>query len=439
MDKNIEIALSYGRKKQNPNTGFVHFSYESPHEDKAVTIPVVKNMLFALALLRSRNGDNIHEAKEIIQKLLHFQTPSGNFPVYLHEYPECKYRWLPIELLPPCYWIITEFHAVLGETLLSDLKKATENLLEYSIKEYSHSPIGPLASIKLSQAAIALGHKEFGEKILQKPYSLFIAQDLGEILAAYQMTHPLDIYEHLQNVWHNTTQTYTGPSVKEYYTNGKPNLSLYNFYMAALTNKYPAHLFQEHPCQLKAALIRPIDYEFQPHSYPFTISKDNWIIHQDQDYSYSLTEKNDFEKTPYHKAFLPLKIVWEQLHSLVCHTNAIVKYQAQDNNIEIIFSLPPETDEREISLYTNSKTIIPQATVFYLGDTITIPTEKFVLTLTFEKVSGEGRFCGHIMNGSRSAELIKDRFQAHDKQIFLRTLQRDAACQIKLKVEIKPC
>ncbi len=53
-------------------------------------------MLFALALLRSRTTENILEAKAIVDNLLHFQLkegPSaGNFPKYLHEYPNCKQR-----------------------------------------------------------------------------------------------------------------------------------------------------------------------------------------------------------------------------------------------------------------------------------------------------------------------------------------------------------
>ena len=441
MDKLIELAISYGRKKQSPRTGFVHYCYETPLEDHQDTIPVVKNMLFALALLRSREGDNIHEAKNIIEKLLHFQGPSGNFPVYLHEYPNCRYSWLPIELLPPCYWIIKEFDKILGKKLLDNFLSCIDLVLEYCLKEYQRSSLGPLATLKLGLSCIALGKKDFGEKILpdlQDSPSMFTPKELGEILVAHQMVKPLEIWDHLKAVSHWHSGVYVGSAIREYYSKGRPNLSLYDFYMAALTKRYPEHIFAENPFQLRAVLIRPIDYDFVPRPLPF---EENGI-YQTEEYAYSLIEKNTTEKDSYHKAFHPLKIVFDDITSMVCHSFGIVNYNSNKENIELIFTLPEKPPvyeiekEREICFCVNKTEIKindTPATIFHLGDKIDVILKKYRIIMIFEMVSGEGTFCGHIMNGKRSSELLE---KGNDKQIFLRTVDRKGPCQIKAKINI---
>src|SRR3569832_1741282 len=94
--KSLELALRAGRARQSPQTGFVHHSYENL-ERSAETIPVYENFCFALALFRTKTVENVLEAKNLLERLLAFQTAEW-FPLFLHDYPLVKSRKLEIIL-----------------------------------------------------------------------------------------------------------------------------------------------------------------------------------------------------------------------------------------------------------------------------------------------------------------------------------------------------
>ena len=117
----IDRALEVGRKLQSDQTGFVHLNDprvpEGPHE----TIPITENLLFILALFRSRSAENIQEGKALLDHLLHFAV-DGHLPYYLHEYPSCRDKYGVATHLTVLYLIATQFHTVLGEPLRNRLK-----------------------------------------------------------------------------------------------------------------------------------------------------------------------------------------------------------------------------------------------------------------------------------------------------------------------------
>ena len=86
----------------NPRTGFIHFHYSD--ETAFDTIPLYENACYILSLFRSHNAENILEAKELLRRLLHFQTEGGGFPTYLHEYPTDRWT-VSFDLLLPLFWI----------------------------------------------------------------------------------------------------------------------------------------------------------------------------------------------------------------------------------------------------------------------------------------------------------------------------------------------
>src|SRR4051812_26440911 len=109
--KVVELALNAGRKRQSEVTGFVHLCYENPDHNRD-TIPVYENLCFALALLRSRTAENVLEARALLDKLLAFEI-GGQFPVYLHEFPQCRFT----RAYPVISYILRDFHGVLGDKL----------------------------------------------------------------------------------------------------------------------------------------------------------------------------------------------------------------------------------------------------------------------------------------------------------------------------------
>lgn len=478
MHKNVELAIEYGRQQQSPQTGFLHYHYAEPFAKHHDSIPVVKNLLFALALMRSLDGSNVQEAKNILSNLLNFQLPSGNFPVYLHEFPNSQSPWLPIELLPPCYWILKDFSKILGQKLLETFTQTITRIIDYSIDLYTTAPPGYVGITKLATATIALGsllnekrYISFGEKIIKElppllsSQPLYHPQELGEILTAYQMLspdfdHPLcpeGIWDFLSNTWHYPTATNMGPAVKEYYGQGLPNISLYDFFMGSWTQQYPQQIVVAHPIHIKAALIRPIKHPFKQKALPHTISKDSWQSVQDPSYAYTTTNKSNDEKDAFHKAFHPIKLTWnsnKQLHVLTCHANGpTATYKNDNEHIELTFTMPetipsPEIpQEREICFYVNQTSDLKiqvndaPATLFHLDDSIQICTTDATVDLSFELIQGKGTFCGHIIKGNRPAELTtrnKGTYPAHDWQIILRTVAREPLCQVKATIDIQP-
>ncbi len=110
----IEWAMAAGRSFQSSQTGFIHYYYELPQCSNHQTIPIYENTLFALALLRSRQIENIKEAQNLLKRLLvfqhnHFDPSCGNLPVYLHEFPFCRDFSMGIQLLAPLLFYFGRF------------------------------------------------------------------------------------------------------------------------------------------------------------------------------------------------------------------------------------------------------------------------------------------------------------------------------------------
>ncbi len=121
----IDLAVLAGRKRQSPRTGFVH--YYPGLVGPCDTIPVFENFCFAFALFRLKTTDSVTEGKEIIERLLAFQTEDGNFPVYLHDFPKAWDFRLGSKIAPIMQHILCDFGTVLNhafkEKLLFSLNK----------------------------------------------------------------------------------------------------------------------------------------------------------------------------------------------------------------------------------------------------------------------------------------------------------------------------
>ena len=78
------LALEAGKRRLSPQTFFIH---------QGDLIPVTDNFLYALALMRTKVADRILEARDLLERLLPFQLPSGNFSIHLHEWPNANDRF----------------------------------------------------------------------------------------------------------------------------------------------------------------------------------------------------------------------------------------------------------------------------------------------------------------------------------------------------------
>lgn len=478
----VDMAVAAGRARQSLQTGYIHHFYHPQNDEAHLTIPLIENFLFVLALLRTKTVENMTEAKEMLEKLLNFQNweegmHRGNFPIYLHDYPSCKDRFLGAALLPIFYWIHKEFHHVLGNELKSKFESSINALLQHSLKTHYEKAAPYPIGMKIAAAAHAFGTL-FGIPAVQSHSQLMLEEyrntpemtswctpaALADILIALQMVYPSiskspwkALWDHLESTWHQHTSSYCGPAVKESQQGFEPQVTPYDLFAASFTEKFSARALVGDTVHLYGALVQQTEDRFFPASYPVKkqgmLGGNTWQMEATSPFACSTINKQEALNPSLEKAFHPFKLVWgsqKRLHTLVCqggNSDQIIITPDRD----IVFTLRPEIfledreKNREVIFFVDmhEECVITvsghAANTFRLEDKILIRSGEMVIELTFRLTEGEGDFMGHIMPGNRPSQLAlkgSNRFAAYDKQLFLRTLRRSPACKITASIKI---
>jgi len=480
MRQLIELAVACGRKRQSEQSGLVHLYYSTTQEDHK-SIPIVENVLFALALMRTKTVENIQEAKSILDRTLHFQNTSegvsvGNFPIYLHDYPVCKDRLLGAHLVTPFAWILRHFSQVLGAALKAKLEGAARMLIQHLLQPLQN-PYH--LEVKIAAGALALG-EWFGEAALadegrrrlnaiesQPDWAVWCApESVSEILPALQLVYSSlasspwqPLWDYLCASWHSQALTYKGPGWREYQWGFEPQAVLSDLYLGYACEAFSKRSLVDHSYHLQAALIQPfaeqmVDSRKQLHG---SIGDSAWAMDVRGALSIACMKKGTSVNPAYEHAFHPFKMVWgsaDQSRSFVCQGGRVAAFDYHllpAGPIELIFDLettpPPEEREksREVSFFLDAGAEarflvegVP-ATTFKLGDEVKIETGGTAFRLRWDLVEGEGIFMGHLMRSNRPSQKHLEgplRFQSYDWQIFLRTIKRSDNCRIKATLVI---
>lgn len=453
MKKINELAYQTGRHYQSEETGFLHLSYHMADDQNAHSIPILENFLFALALLRLKTQESVLEAKDIIEKLLYFQAESGNFPVNIHEYPVCHSYFIGADLLPVFHWILHHFGHVLGEQLKRRLEMAAGKLLHFNLEMLKQSAPSSIVKLKLAAASSAFGlHSKPARLELDQESFWYIPEQLGEALIAMQLLGSLP-KDKLLETWHSELNCYAGPAIKEHHRISHKEITLYDLYMAAFTQKFPEKSVKPHFFQLKGALIQPEETFDKELTYPKikdgVLEDAKYGIHQERNFAYSFIELSE---KMHSKGFHPFYFTWGK-NSLqrTCVMQggniAAISFEKQERSIILHIDLHSDVkiDEREASkeicFYTeidpNSSITVDdkRSTTFLLDQKVALQNPQMKVNLVFSLEKGEGSFKGHIMRANRPSQkhnALKDRFAAFDWQISLRTLKRSPNCRIKV-------
>lgn len=481
----IELATSCGRKYQNEQTGFIHYFYTKEDEKDNGAIPVYENLLFALALMRSRSADTIQEGKALIEKILPFQNRLeeiglGGFPIYLHEYPHCKDRLIGIRLLPVFNAILRQFHHVIGSSLKAKMIETTRLLLTQALKTHKEKPVPFQFAFSLGTVTQALGKfledsslVEEGTKIveelelLENNPSLYIPENLSELLIGMQAADISTLpkgwdkfWHHLSNTWHRSTGSYIGPGWRESQRKNEPQPGLYDLYMGFATGGYSYRSFEDHIFLLQAALIssEPVALPQLETNVKGNIGVNSWFVSQGDLTGLCLLGKKEPIIQSQEKGYTPLKIIWgdrTRAHSFVCQEGNMetISYEWHPDGLigmEVTLGKIAETEEkeknRELIFFTEAlegtdiRVGGVKATTFGLGDQLSIASAGINLEVTFHLVEGSGSFIGHIMRGNRSSQIAlkgEDRLSAFDWQIFMRSVHRSASCKFRVEIGIK--
>lgn len=462
----VEVALNAAKKRLNAQTGFIHANYHLAPGEEAFTIPILENVYYILALFRTKNSENIMQAKALLEKVLNFQCPKdlleeGNFPIYLHEFPTCYDQFQAIHLLPPFFWILKHFHTILGAPLKSDLTKSCERLIQCVLKHYHKGALPYLFLLKFTAAYHAFQEflplpslENHLDQYKDQSEEWVTTKALKEILISLQMVYPAiatspwkAFWKHLQTTWHPHLKTYVGPAFKEFQKGLYPQGSLYDLYCGYFSGEFSEYSLKDDLFHLQASLIQPAADRFEI-DIADVMSESSMYISKDV---YALN--TIFDPPEYHdKGHHFFRALWgghQFIHSFVCQGGNIQKLTPirelgrirLDFVLGSLFDFEDRERQKEISFYLNLSPetqflIEDQASnTFALGEQVTIKVGSFKFKLSFEILEGKGKFMGHIIRGNRPAQVLNKgtcRYDSYDWQIFLRTIHREEKCRLSV-------
>jgi len=480
----MNSAVDRGREKYSEQTGFLHYNYQDREADHAQTIPLYDNALFALALMRTHLMEQVQEGHSLLDKILHFQNKgesmsSGNFPFYLHEYPECKSYWSSARLIPVFYWMLQEFGKILGSERRSALKEATFSLLNYCQQRAAEENVPFPHNYYIAAGLTAIGRmlekKEMqreGEQWLNRLENdseqwLYSPRYLGDLMVVWQMVHPdlsappwKNLLHHVSQVWHGPSSSYIGPPINEYQWGKEQEITLFDLYLYTLSGKVAEKCPRGHYAFLQAALIRPLLTEFsleeenssqEGHLSDGESQNRQWVTVKEESYAYSVLQ--DSTLFPPSDGYHLFRALWQgnpSFHSLVCTKGKYdFDFDKKEKGVDLFFDLkePEDLDNksncREIIFYGNlSKNLVlsvngTRANTFQIGDEVTCSEGEDSFTMRFTQETGDGKFYGHFMRGNRPSQLRRKKvkaFHAYDFMLMLRTVRRSMPCRIKVEI-----
>jgi hypothetical protein len=475
-------SLEAGRSLQSKQTGYLHYHYgesERPFD----TIPLVENALFALTLLNCRTIQQVQEAKVLLNGLLAFQVTMGveshgNFPAYLHEYPNCADHAAAIHLLAPFYWTLAGFGNVIGADLKTKLEQAARVALDYAAKEHCRNPYPYFLAVRLASASCAFGklwgesdREEAGKKELDQLAAKQLEgwrspAHLGHLMIGLQKAYPSlagtpwePLWEFMNRTWHQPTGSFIGPGLFERQDRQEPELTIYDLFACTFAGQFPKRAAEIRPVHLYGSLVQSWQEQFNSDlgsdSLEGKRGDGNWKTFLSKDFGYTLFEKPTLSQSPIERMFTPFKLVWGDLqyaHSFVCQGG---QYQTAhfidgENSVQLVFDMmckPSEEDrpqkKRVIEFFLDHHPTVRMtveskaATTFRLGQKIQLESGNQVLAIRFDLLEGEGDFIGHFMRGNRPSQIHakgEERFQKYDWTVFLREVRSQSDCRIKASI-----
>ncbi len=404
--KSIELNLLAAKELLSAQTGYIHYHYDT--RQKGDTIPLLENFCYVLALFRSRLADPIQEGKTLLEKLLAFEV-DGNFPVYLHEYPQCKDRDFSLEILPVFHWLLKDFRAVLTEPLAERLDMAIGRILSHAYKMDRYRPLGHSSAFRL---------KSYCEKEALSDWTPSLPEEWSHALISCQISDSSSAVQGVLERWHPELSLFIGP---QNHDRGEPEATLLDLQMGAHYGLYSRRCLENRRTHLLASLVYPFEGSLgSPMTSPCTAQ----------------SPKSD----------QPFALYWgtpDRLNSLfLAAKNA--RCTGEGTVLQVTLPaerLPEGQDGIELSFFLNlapSQQILingVKATTFQCGDWIDIHSDGLNLRLKVTLESGEGRFFGHILRANRPNQRGKNlKYETYDWQIALRTILRSEVCRLKVEL-----
>jgi len=425
--QSMDLAFLAAKKRQSPRTGFVHFFYGN---DLATdTIPFYENLCYAIALLHQKKAESALEAKDLIQRLLSFQTAEGNFPVYLHDFPRCFSLLLGLQVAP----LLLRVSAMssIGAECKDKIENALQRIFSFYATQRILRPFTPLWEYRYQMCrAVWLGENLPPDAL---DSSSFSSSDWWEYWVTKQFEKTPTC-----NFYHASLQLCLGPFIFDRAQNGfEPSFALIDWACGELLDS--SKITEDHPLQMSLAALDSVQRE------SMDVIPGGQVLNHVGYSSFSLLTRLETGNW---------NLLWkdEHVHSLsleVLEASILrtLREGSKESNqilhieLPVVFELNRD-DLFEVSFYIDASPTISlwinelKGTSFQLGDWIQIKSlEGRSVSLRFDLVEGEADFCGHIFRSNRSNQRLKTRGESFDWKIGLRTLRRSEKCVVSVQLD----
>ena len=409
-------ALIYGRSCLGPTTHLIH-------QSGLELIPIYENFCYAIALIRQRSVEGVTEGKELLERLYAFQAPkglawSGNFPLYLHEYPRCFCPLQSLKIATLLHQLLLEFSHVLSVPFKRKTRRVLKLLLDCACKRREEKPFTPIWEARYR---VLIGETPLSNECASS------SEWAEELITAQLQGREIETFERLI---HPTMRVYCGPSERELQEKNEPIVSVLDAWAQRLSTPHESHL-------KAVSLIQP----YSPRFWSGAVG--NWQVRQMERGALCFAEQSVMKKDDR----LAMRFIWmgSSLHSLVVATqDARVEIKETHEGLLARFDLPEleevlDNDFFEVALYcdhspeTEIRIDGGRATLFQLGQMVSIQTPERNIHLRFEIEDGSGNFVGQLSRSNRPFQAVSSG-EAYDWKISLRTLKRSAHVCLKLQI-----
>lgn len=468
MNKQVlEASLAYGQSHLSEQTGYLHLWPQSHEEEAHLAIPFAGNLLYALVLMETKSADNAQEARERVGQLLHFQSPQGGFPLFLHQFPSCQDRFFAAQLLPIFAKMVQEHPKAVGEELMARILQACQALMAQFLGELKVHTCPPQLLLPFVTACDALGypHPDLEQQGLERALErkgedkhALAQMVLAGVNSSRREKDPRwsELERCFWEQYHPDLAAFVGPAHRDLYFDHEPEPGLFDSLAALWTGKIPHRLLRSSPHLLQLAMVRgrPL---LAPLPSPRELEGKNWCSKMGRQHTLTVTSQREPVLTHLHHSSHALRIQWgdlHRLHSFVCQAPYAdeVIYQLVESGVVIDFLFKDDeawTEKKwwrdvecSVDLHDALQLTVEgnQATVFQLGESVEVTSGEHKLSFCFESVGGKGRYCGHLHRGNRASQRHKrgeGLYAAFDGQAFVRPVFREGPCTLRLTVHVE--
>lgn len=422
----VIAAVAAGRYLQSKETKLVHYQSSSIEAPPHQSAPFLENILWIYALFRTHQKEQITEAKTLLSRILHFQTPSGGFPAYLHEYPFTGSREKNQKILLTLTLLYKHYSAVIESPLKESLLKACESLYLFCKQQAKN----PLEVYWISTCGYFL-HKEERPKINFTPKGRSGISDF--LLFAQFFPEPVSV------PWSEQLDLYIGDPVGEFYEGKERQILPVDLFFATNAPEKCTQI----PVSFMGALIH-----YKPEVL-FLSREEGGLYQNSQSSRGLLTFKDHYDPD---REDLPggshlIRYIFQNETLVFLESKHLVNMELKGDTLtaDITITGPyEESDPIELELFATHNPATPVVSedsralaTFALNEPIYLTVGESKLKLLFESIGENARFSGHIFLGNRPGQIAKEAkrdFAFYDKVIALRTVFRKESVTVRMRL-----